>query len=63
MTKLGGEGARLARPLAALLVFAQLDEPGGEVGQGGTAMLLKRRVEGVCGSAELEVAIRGRWWW
>src|SRR5215211_3742742 len=66
MTKLDGQRQRLARPLAAFLDFTQLDEPGGEVGQGGTAMLLERRVEGVegpgeggygiSGSAELEVA-------
>jgi hypothetical protein len=66
MTKVSGQCQRLARPLAAFLDFAQLDKSGGEVGQGGAAMLLERRVEGVegpgegrdgvCGSAELEVA-------
>ena len=66
MTKLGRQRERLAGPLAALLHFAQLNEPGGEVGQGGTPMLLERWVErvegpsesrnGVCWSAKLEVA-------
>jgi hypothetical protein len=66
MTQLRSEGERLARPLAAFVDLAQLDEPAGEVGQGGTAMLLERRVErvegpgeggyGISWSAELEVA-------
>jgi hypothetical protein len=43
MTKLGRESWRLAGPLATLLHFAQLDEPVGEVRQGGTPMLLERR--------------------
>src|SRR4029450_3157328 len=56
----------MSRALARFVGLAQLDEPAGEVGQGGTAMLLERRVEGVEGpgeggysiswSAELEVA-------
>jgi hypothetical protein len=66
MTQLSSEGERLACPLAAFVDLAQLDEPGGEIGQGGTAMLLERRVErvegpgeggdGISWSAELEVA-------
>ena len=66
MTQLSSEGERLARPLAAFVDLAQLDEPAGEIGQGGTAMLLERRVEriegpgegryGISWSAELEVA-------
>ena len=56
----------MARPLAAFVDLAQLDEPGGEIGQGGTAMLLERWVErvegpgeggyGISWSVELEVA-------
>lgn len=66
VTQLSSEGERLARPLAAFVDLAQLDEPAGEIGQGGTAMLLERRVEriegpgegryGISWSAELEVA-------
>ena len=66
VTQLSSEGERLARPLAAFVDLAQLDEPGGEIGQGGTAMLLERRVErvegpgeggyGITWSAKLEVA-------
>jgi hypothetical protein len=66
MTKLGGESERLARPLAALLHFLQLNKPGSEVGQSSTPMLPERRVKpvegpgegrhGVCGAAQLEVA-------
>jgi hypothetical protein len=49
MTQLSSQRERLARPLTALLDLTQLDEPAGEIGQGGTAMLLERRVERVEG--------------
>jgi hypothetical protein len=52
VTQLSSEGERLAGPLAAFVDLTQLDESAGEVGQGGTAMLLERRVEGVEGPGE-----------
>ena len=59
MTKLDGQRQRLARPLAAFLDFTQLNEPGGEVGQGGTPMLLERWVEGVEGPGEGRYGVSG----
>jgi hypothetical protein len=44
VAKLGGEGERLAGPLAALLDLAKLDERGGEVGQGGAAVLSSEKM-------------------
>jgi hypothetical protein len=66
MAKLGSDGERPAGLLAALLDLAQLDESGGQVGQGGAAVPPERRVQPVqCSrqggksiprSVELEVA-------
>jgi hypothetical protein len=42
----------IGSPAGSFLDFAQLDKSGGEVGQGGAAMLLERRVEGIEGLGE-----------
>jgi hypothetical protein len=44
VAKFGGDGERLAGPLATLLDLTKVNESGSEVGQRGAAMLPERRV-------------------